>query len=142
MKYYLALMWTLESFKHSYAFEDNTDNHNCIRKCRLIGVVLIKLVRGAQIDMPSGMWSPSVYSLYCHYYFILWNFLCLLFILMFEKYLKQYIYIYNVCHFYEIHLEFAKVTFHKHWQKSASLFIFIIVKRIHYICNVTVICSS
>ena len=40
---------------------------------------------------------------------------------MIEKYLKQYIYTYNVCHFNEIHLEFAEVIFHKHQQKSTRL---------------------
>ena len=49
---------------------------------------------------------------------------------MIEKYLEQYIYAYNVCRFNEIHLEFAKVMFHKHRQKSFSLFTLTIVKRI------------
>ena len=64
------------------------------------------------------------------------------FIQMIVKYPKQYNYIYNVCRFNEIHLEFAKVIFHKHRQKSASLFTLIIVKRICYIRHVEVICSS
>ena len=37
-----------------------------------------------------------------------------LFIQMIEKYLEQYIYIYDICLFNEIHLEFAKVILHKH----------------------------
>ena len=61
---------------------------------------------------------------------------------MIEKYLKQYIFMYNVCCFNEIHLELAKVLFYKHRQKSASLFTLIIVKRICYIRHVEVICSS
>ena len=54
----------------------------------------------------------------------------LFFIQMIVKYLKQYNYIYNVCRLNEIHLEFEKVIFRKHRQKSASLFTLIIVKRI------------
>ena len=51
---------------------------------------------------------------------------------MIVKYLKQYNYIYNLCRLNEIHLEFAKLIFYKHRQKSASLFTLIIVKHICY----------
>ena len=65
--------------------------------------------------MPYAMWTPYVFAIITYFFDIF-------FIEMIEKYLKKYNYIYNVCCFNEIHLEFSKVIFYKQW---ISLFVYI-----------------
>ena len=107
---------------------------NGLEKClhgsnwRVEPTATIHLFWGAQLLLPFLFYSMKFF----HCFLIWMNWICI----------KQYIYIYNVCHFNEIHLEFAKVIFHKHRQKSASLFTLITMKRICYICDMEVICYS
>ena len=133
--YFALYLFWCKSIRHNEVFPTFSNNHSYIFiyhsvDNRSIFQFVVNISLSAQIQCGSnwGVEPRATRHLLCEAHLLLPFLLCsLIFIFVFiiqmiEICFKQYIYIYNVCCFNEIHLEFAKVVFYRHW-KNQSVFL-------------------